>query len=869
MRCCLGVIAVLGVLAAPPARAAEPKISIGAEAVVPLPAAAHYIRYVYFRPVDQAVAEVNPPRFSWSYNPQVDPEETRLWEFRFQVAGDEEFSVPLVDQRCEYNFYNALSPFEPGEYYWRVGYIDPEVPEEVGEWSAVRSFRIDPDTVRWDRSLLADWEYLRSKGHPRLLFTKETLPQVRAAIESDPASRELYGRIVHGREGGFLGADRAIETDWWADPSLPGRPQGLGPRLELVCCVAFAWQMTGQSKYIDARPQDVLVALARQYVEKGLDRRDNTRNDYAPENVLIGLAYDWLYEAMEPQQRKEVVRAVERNADWVFNHFWWRRVPGRSWNWERERGKGIEPSEGRHAVTDSSGAKLGGSHEAEVLNKCFFAILAAYDEPDVTWIPRLFEVGMNYYIAHPYPLGSDEGYNEGAGYITSVLPQIAEVAIVAAGAFPELQLQKNPHFRSISRFMRYLLPVGLRNTPWGHGLADASRYAVYGRLLAHLADDGAALAHWQATTGGRPRANNIFVETCLPGVLPAPEPKLEQRRAALFPTEGWAMAHSRPPSAADAVLDGVGMVFQCRPRGGCYSHSLPSDLSFQLYAYGQSISHASGNMWNKPYSNHALSHNSILVDGMGQAQDGYRGRSTFGRIVAFEDTEDCVYVAGDATYCYPHEKFVVAGWWGRLDRDVYGQRDVSYLRRLRRHMLFVRDAYFVIFDELRTAPDHPAKFTWLYHIVEDTLRAKPDDPLAFRFRCGQVNVDLVHVAFPDRLEVMDRKDREGYDNPLTGESYRGRDDVPEGAIIPAHHLWISNRQKTSDFHFMTVIYPSRAEKPVPEIRRLDDRTVEVICDSRRDVVSFDADSKYDPTIVVDLKAIEARDDELTARDEAE
>ena len=56
---------------------------------------------------------------------------------------------------------------------------------------------------------------------------------------------------------------------------------------------------------------------------------------------------------------------------------------------------------------------------------------------------------------------------------------------------------------------------------------------------------------------------------------------------------------------------------------------------------------------------------------------------------------------------------------------------------------------------------------------------------------------------------------------------------------------------------MTVIYPVKPGTHAPEITRLDDYTVEVLADGERDVVSFDANTRHQATLKVDLTAVTA------------
>ena len=66
-------------------------------------------------------------------------------------------------------------------------------------------------------------------------------------------------------------------------------------------------------------------------------------------------------------------------------------------------------------------------------------------------------------------------------------------------------------------------------------------------------------------------------------------------------------------------------------------------------------------------------------------------------------------------------------------------------------------------------------------------------------------------------------------------------------------LWISNKTKAADFHFLAVIAPARPGGKMPAIERLDDHTVRV----GRDVISFDPETSHNADIVIDVPALRA------------
>jgi len=104
-------------------------------------------------------------------------------------------------------------------------------------------------------------------------------------------------------------------------------------------------------------------------------------------------------------------------------------------------------------------------------------------------------------------------------------------------------------------------------------------------------------------------------------------------------------------------------------------------------------------------------------------------------------------------------------------------------------------------------------------------------------------------ANSETVHLDDRKGLNGHVNPITGEDYR---EYYEGNILCGHNLWISNKDKASQWRFLTVIYPQPPGGQIPAIKALDDFLVQV----GSDVICFDPKSELAPKadFVIDLAA---------------
>ena len=814
-------------------------VRIGAQSLVPDNPRSHYSRYVNWRPGDGETVTLNPPRMSWPYRADW-PEnwDSALHTFRLQISSNSDCSDPTVDVTCPFNFYNTIPALTGArKWHWRVGY---DVGTEGEKWSKVRSFTIAGDAVTWDRSALAE-PRLAERGHPRVLFNRDNLERVRALARTDPGSRASleYMRAQ---------ADSIMNKPWWGDfPTTDREPEPeqafyrIAADLATVC---FVWRMTGDDTYAGVKERALMWA---RYPPGGRSSPEGRgaepgfvwgeggdgSEDATQGSEFLALLFDWLHSDLTDEQRRIMIHSLEWRIDHIMNHFSWRAGP---------------------LVRLGGLAGQSESHQYESSMDTAVCGLVLYEHSDIgrEW----FELILNYIIGVTNGFGFDEAWNEGPGYGTSKMKWLMNATLYFDTALPEASLGRNPYYSRIGDFFSRIIPVGMPHNAWGNQ-ANASRYnhLAHFRKLAYLTGEGRFLLNWHEYGGEiSPTRDAVnwrpWSDYVLPAYYDRPEPEPEPDTVALFPIAGWAMAATGPPSLRSTFEQGAGVIFQCRPRGG-YGHSFNSDSSFQLHAYGQMLNHGGGSSGNQDaYAYHTMSHNTILIDGLGQAQRRMV-YPTYGRIVGFARGEEYAYFAGDATLCYPREPRRYSRWGIRSLHQVYEQRALPYLEHFVRHVLFLRGRYFIIYDDLKCS--QPATYTWLYHILpEDPLSFDPAK-LAIDYAVGDVNVRLQHIHRPDALQLDDRQGLDAFINPLTGEDYR---EWRRGDILCGHNLWVSNAEPAEKWAFLCVVYPARPGEEIPTIERVDDATVRV----GEDVITFDPSSPAarEADFVVDVAAMRPR-----------
>jgi hypothetical protein len=135
-------------------------------------------------------------------------------------------------------------------------------------------------------------------SHPRLFITPETLPRLRAAVQSDPAMKDLYAKLRSS-------ADRILSEK-------PVERVLHGPRLldksrrclDRVSTLALAYRLSGEAKYAARAARELDAVAAFQ------DWNPSHFLDTAEMSCAFGIGYDWLYDYLSQEQRATVRKAL-------------------------------------------------------------------------------------------------------------------------------------------------------------------------------------------------------------------------------------------------------------------------------------------------------------------------------------------------------------------------------------------------------------------------------------------------------------------------------------------------------------------------------------------------------------------------------
>jgi hypothetical protein len=135
-------------------------------------------------------------------------------------------------------------------------------------------------------------------GHPRLIATAEAMAQARRNIQADPRARAIYDRLV--RQAAALEGTAPVTYD------KPGRQLLRQSRaaVERVYTLALLYRLDSHEKYAARAIRELEAAAAFP------DWNPSHFLDTAEMTHAFAIGYDWLYDALTPEQRTWMRRAI-------------------------------------------------------------------------------------------------------------------------------------------------------------------------------------------------------------------------------------------------------------------------------------------------------------------------------------------------------------------------------------------------------------------------------------------------------------------------------------------------------------------------------------------------------------------------------
>jgi hypothetical protein len=569
---------------------------------------------------------------------------------KFQYSQDPAFAADAARSvETPWNFFTPAGTMRPGTWYARVWRES-----ELGSgWSAVATTVIPPEAHRFTTSPIPA-EELRHAPRPRLLaVAKIGQPDVTPQRKSQlvKLAKKLYDRGVPEHPGPHVAGDPRWPTwiDWYGKVA-GGITGGTGRRLQQI----GQYAMLSGDRQVIAWAKQMALDACRWDPEGGSAME---RGDIGAHHLLRGLTwcYDACYDAMTPAERETLQKIIIQRT----GQFWKRLNPFR----------GSEAN--NHAWLQSLALGEAG-------------IVLLGDDPQAdAWAEYARQLYLGRFLCC---LGYQGDNNEGIGYWNYGLGFIVEYGDLLK-AVCGIDLFGHPWLSQTARFPMYCAPPNA----WAVSFADTGmpNHGVRGpaetstvRDLALRCRDPYAL--WYS--GQREP---------LEGLTPRPPrdlpPSIHYRHigVVIFNT-----------SLVDG-REGATVAMHSGPYWAGHQHA--DQNHFVIHAYGEKLAIDGGyyDWYGSPhfnaYSMQTVAHNTLLVDGRGQAD---RQPGADGRVAAYFDSPGYGYTVGDAA-----------------KPEVYR----GLLKRFDRRLLFIKPSVkrpgFVVIHDLLTSTAASARYDWLLHAI--------------------------------------------------------------------------------------------------------------------------------------------------------
>ena len=696
----------------------------------------------------------NPPMFHWPPSGADSPQ-------RLQYSLDPGFAKETtVTVDAKWNFFTPAEPLEPGCWYWRV-----RTSSELFEgWSDIERIEVLPDAHRFTTPAMP-LESLASRPRPRLLpvaqlgekgvrgeqgvrnhlpdtgppgashkwfLTPFSLTDARKKQLVKNAEK-LFKQGVPEHPGPHVPGDPRWPTwiDWYGKVAggITGRT---GRRLEQIGGYAM---LTDDPKVI-GWAKELALQACRWDPEGGSAMR---YGDIGAQHLLRGLSwcYDACRESLSAEERQRLQQVIVQRAQ----QFYARLNPFR----------GGEAN--NHAWLQAFGLAQAG-----------IVLLGDHDEA-AEWTEYVRQLYLGRFLCC---LGQQGENNEGISYWGYGLGFIIGYADMMR-AVCDIDLYEHPWLKQTARFPMYSAPPGA----WAVSFADTGKpnHAVRGpaqtrwvRELALRTNDPYAL--WYA--GDREPVGGLV-----------PKPPTDLTPSIHYRHIGWVIFNT-------SLVDGDQGATVALHSGRYFAgHQHPDQNSFVIHAYGEKLAIDGGYYdWYgsphfKAYSMTTLAHNTLLVDGAGQAACK---QGADGRIADYFDSPGYGYTVGDAS-----------------DPEVYEDR----LSRFDRRTLFIKPGLVVIHDLVASA-GKPARYDWMLHAVVPIETEDSSD--SFRVICPKAALRGRFLALANvKLNVTTGFPVE----PVDGYSTRP---VPAEKYFPEWHLYVTPHTPAAHQEFLVAM----------QIQRLDD-----------------------------------------------
>lgn len=625
---------------------------------------------------------LNPP-------PLIVPESMKTGEkLRFALSQDDSFpesSTQLSDAE-EWCMFNPHRELEPGTWYWRYCNVSADGTE--GEWSEPIAFGVKSETPVFVTpdfdTFLANIPQAGLDVHPRLYcYLNEDLQGARQRVESHSEYRGLINR-----------AKNAVEVDY-AQYLSPVTEDGMEQMADYVEHLHQAYLLTQDQAYASKLSYilDLLCAHGFTDDELFVSNFGSTAIAYS---VLV--PYDALYNRLNGGQIRQAQELLWRVATHYFdmycgsqennifdNHFWQKNMRI------------------LFQIAFCLWDKSGYADEASLMMEYYYEL----------WTARAPASGFN----------RDGAWVNGSGYLSANLYTLYYMPMLLSHV-GQTDFLQHPWYQSAGQALAYNFPPSSKSTGFGD---NSERLDVLGRQYAAFADflareTGDGYAGWYAnkcSTDDNPDndvADDVdfrIYRICRNSKYNTDFPESAPKQL-WYEDIGEVVMHSDLEHTADNLI----LSFRSSTFGSG-SHTLADQNSFNLLYGGKEVYYHSGyytsfsDAHNLMSYRHTRAHNTILVNGIGQAFS----TEAYGMMLRAGGGAHIAYALGDASQAYGGisddpmwiQNFANAG----IEQTTENGFGETPLTKYRRQTLMLYPDIVLIYDELEAS--EPVRWDWLLH----------------------------------------------------------------------------------------------------------------------------------------------------------
>lgn len=595
---------------------------------------------------------------------------------QFELAHDAGFSKDVfLSQPNPWSMASPHRRLEPGRWYWRHRNIATDGNE--GRWSDPIPFDVPADAPEFVAPSIDDFNSALPSGHPRLdIYIKDNLEAARSSITAHPEYKAMIQR-----------ANSAVDIDFTDIASYYNSKAGSETLTYAVLHLYTAWTLTRDEKYADKMLEILDIMLLRPATDDELFKADT---NFQPTNIAQAYAriYDSLFDRLSQGQRigaeNFMMRIVRRlykaqsgqEGNLYDSHFWQHNM--------------LAVFQCAYMLHD----------KLPYREECLQALDYYYE----LWVTRAPGSGYN----------RDGVWHNSAAYFDANMDTLHLMPLLLS-YITGFDFLSHPWYQNAGRSIPYTWPTGSKSCGFGDNADDGTpsrlRVAMADFLARHTGDE---YAGWYAAQNASMlQADFLFrLDRIVNGFAYSTAMPDDIAKLIWYKDTGEAVMHS---NLADTDND-LAISFKSS-RFGCTQHTYANQNAFNILYRGREVFRNTGHYFKYASPHHIMdyrhtrAHNTILVDGIGQAF----APEAFGNIVRGLESDNITYIMGDASHAYTDICHLQVWINNFKDAGLEQSRENGFgstpLSRYQRHVLMLGNDLVVIYDDIETSA--PAAINWL------------------------------------------------------------------------------------------------------------------------------------------------------------